>query len=110
MTTLPTLLFLISTLPGFILAQTTELRSEVRTEAAHHRKSWCVTCERTPAGRIKRNSKARANFIAANPCPSERATAHRCPGYVVDHIKPLKRGGEDRRANMQSQTKEDAKA
>ena len=27
-----------------------------------------------------------------------------CPGYVVDHIKALNRGGADDRSNMQWQT------
>lgn len=32
------------------------------------------------------------------------------PGYVVDHIVPLKRGGDDVPGNMQWQTVEQAKA
>ncbi len=32
------------------------------------------------------------------------------PGYVVDHVVPLKRGGTDSTSNMQWQSKEDAKA
>ena len=32
------------------------------------------------------------------------------PGYVVDHIVPLKRGGADTPANMQWQTEAAAKA
>lgn len=33
-----------------------------------------------------------------------------CPGYVIDHIQPLKRGGADEPWNMQWQTVQDAKA
>jgi hypothetical protein len=33
-----------------------------------------------------------------------------CPGYVVDHIVPLKRGGADGPGNMQWQTAAEAKA
>jgi hypothetical protein len=32
------------------------------------------------------------------------------PGYVVDHVKPLKRGGCDCPSNMQWQTTQEAKA
>jgi len=33
-----------------------------------------------------------------------------CPGYIIDHVIALKRGGPDTPANMQWQTVEDAKA
>jgi hypothetical protein len=33
-----------------------------------------------------------------------------CPGYVIDHIVPLKRGGTDAPDNMQWQTVADGKA
>jgi len=34
----------------------------------------------------------------------------RCPGYVVDHVKPLECGGADAPSNMQWQTVADGKA
>jgi 5-methylcytosine-specific restriction endonuclease McrA len=46
----------------------------------------------------------------SNPCPATGRTSGACPGYVVDHIVPLKRGGADEPANMQWQTDADAKA
>jgi hypothetical protein len=33
-----------------------------------------------------------------------------CPGYVIDHLVPLKRGGADAPGNMQWQTIQAAKA
>jgi hypothetical protein len=35
---------------------------------------------------------------------------HGRPGYVVDRVNPLKRGGSDSASNMQWQTKAAAKA
>ena len=58
---------------------------------------------------IKRSSTARHQFMKLSPCPSTGKTRGACPGYVVDHIVPLKRGGADSKENMQWQTKEDAK-
>lgn len=61
-------------------------------------------------GKIKRSEAAKAAFIKSHPCPSTGKSHGACPGYVVDHVKPLKRGGADSPANMQWQTKEAAKA
>src|ERR1019366_6733268 len=69
-----------------------------------------LTCERTPSGRIRRNSQARHAFQELHPCPATGSTAGPCPGYVVDHIMPLKRGGADSPENMQWQTRDEAKA
>jgi len=60
--------------------------------------------ERNAAGKIARSPHARAAFKKANPCPSTGRTHGSCPGYVIDHVKPLKRGGADRPSNMQWQT------
>lgn len=54
--------------------------------------------------RIKRSSKARRDFMKQSGYPHGR------PGYVIDHIVPLKRGGADTPANMQWMTIEEAKA
>lgn len=52
----------------------------------------------------------RAAFQKANPCPPTGKTSGACPGYVVDHKMPLKRGGADRPENMQWQTTEASRA
>jgi len=72
-------------------------------------KDYCVTCARDDQGRIKRSPEAKAEFKRENPCPANGRTSGPCPGYVIDHIKPLKRGGKDESANMQWQTIDDAK-
>lgn len=51
----------------------------------------------------------RSAFVHSHPCPSTGKTSGRCPGYIVDHVKPLCKGGADRPSNMQWQTEADAK-
>jgi|ERR1035437_7884680 hypothetical protein len=58
----------------------------------------------------KRSRSARESFKRAHPCPSTGKKSGACPGYTIDHIKPLKRGGADAPSNMQWQTRADAKA
>ena len=55
-------------------------------------------------GSTYRDPHQRAAFVNQHPCPSTRETRDACPGWVVDHIKPLCAGGADRPSNMQWQT------
>ena len=64
---------------------------------------------RAPHGKIQRSARERAEFKRANPCPSTGRSSGGCPGYVIDHVVPLKRGGPDKPSNMQWQTKAAAK-
>jgi len=57
-----------------------------------------------------RSSAQRAEFQRLNPCPATGKARGACPGYVVDHVRPLCAGGADHPANMQWQTVEAAKA
>lgn len=59
---------------------------------------------RDPHGRIARSEKAKAAFRKQTGYPHGR------PGYVIDHVIPLSRGGSDSPGNMQWQTRADAKA
>ena len=61
-------------------------------------------------GRIERSQAARAAFKREHPCPSTHLPTGPCPGYIIDHVIALKRGGADTPANMQWQTVEEAKA
>jgi hypothetical protein len=56
-----------------------------------------------------RDPAQRTAFVQQHPCPSSGKTKGRCPGYVVDHIKPLCAGGPDAPSNMQWQTIQQAK-
>ena len=60
-------------------------------------------------GRIARSAHAKNEFKNSHPCPSTGKRSGACPGYVVDHIAPLKRGGADSPGNMQWQTTEAAR-
>ena len=70
----------------------------------YKRSSYNYSVPRDRRGRIKRNPSARAIFMKQTGYPHGR------PGYVIDHIKPLKKGGCDCPSNMQWQTKAAAKA
>jgi len=61
-------------------------------------------------GRIERSQAARAAFKREHPCPATHLPTGPCPGYIVDHVIALKRGGADTSANMQWQTVDEAKA
>jgi len=62
------------------------------------------TVQRDKNGKITRSEAARREFMKQTGYPNGR------PGYVIDHIKPLKKGGCDCPSNMQWQTIEEAKA
>lgn len=72
--------------------------------------AYCDTCPRDDLGRIQRSASAKADFKRAQPCPSTLQPRGACPGYVIDHIIALKRGGADDPANMQWQTVAEARA
>ena len=66
--------------------------------------------QRDAHGRIERSGAARAAFKREHPCPATHLPTGPCPGYIIDHVIALKRGGADTPTNMQWQTVEDAKA
>jgi len=81
-----------------------------RSIGAHTRSTKCTSCARDSNGRIKRSKVAADSFRRSHPCPSTGKTSGGCPGYLIDHVVPLKRGGPDEPSNMQWQTRAAAKA
>jgi hypothetical protein len=77
---------------------------------SHTGSAHTSTAQHDQHGRIKRSAHAKDEFKRAHPCPSTSRRTGACPGYVIDHVVPLKRGGADHPSNMQWQTVADAKA
>jgi len=77
-------------------------RGEVRDQARAQRRPAAV--------RVQRSMAVRREFQRLHPCSANGRTVGACPGYVVDHIVPLKRGGADSVSNMQWQTTAEARA
>ncbi len=65
--------------------------------------------QRDSNGRIGRSLEAKHEFKNEHPCPATGKSYGSCPGYVIDHVTALKRGGADAPSNMQWQTIEEAK-
>ena len=57
-----------------------------------------------------RSASVKRESQLTHPCPATGRTSGACPGYVKDHVKPLKCGGPDAVSNMQWQTRAEAKA
>jgi hypothetical protein len=75
-----------------------------------HRSTYSTVARRDAHGKIVRSGQAKDDFKKQHPCPSTGKTSGVCPGYVIDHVTALKRGGADSPSNMQWQTTAVAKA
>jgi hypothetical protein len=86
--------------------------SRARSVDGHARSSsaQCASCPRDVNGRIRLDPAARREFRHQHPCPATGKATGACPGYVVDHVIPLKRRRADVPENMQWQTTAEAKA
>src|SRR5439155_14862422 len=75
-----------------------------RTTSLHTATPRAGGVTRDTHGRIKRSDVAKRDFERHNPCPSTGKTSGACPGYVVDHVVSLKRGGAVAPVNLVWQT------
>lgn len=73
---------------------------DVNPDDAYTDPKECGFVPRNADGTIKRSSAEVAHFQLVNPCPSTGLTTGSCPGWSVDHIKPLACGGCDKIVNM----------
>lgn len=95
---------------------TEDLRRQVRVAAGSIPDTSSPNSRAVPGvtrdtnGRIARSESAKNDFKRSNPCPATGKPSGPCPGYVIDHVTPLKRGGTDSPSNMQWQTIQEAKA
>lgn len=80
-----------------------------RSGGSHPQAIHATGVPRDKHGHIARSSSAKTEFKKGHPCPSTGKSNGACPGYVIDHVQPLKRGGADRPGNMQWQTNSAAK-
>jgi hypothetical protein len=64
----------------------------------------CTNCVRDLSGRISRNPMPVRAFRALKPCPATKSVKGACVGFVVEHIKPLDKGGSDTPDNMRWRT------
>ncbi|MBG9389322.1 HNH endonuclease [Caenimonas sp. DR4.4] len=58
---------------------------------------------------IERSHAEVRAFRAVHPCPATGRSSGACPGWAVDHVRPLCYGGEDKPHNMQWISDEDHK-
>ena len=69
-----------------------------------------VLAPATARTRVARSAAAKRAFRRQHPCPATGLLKGPCPGYVIDHVRPLACGGPDAPRNMQWQTTAEAKA
>ena len=109
------LLFVTLLTPSFAEARPPRTGGSSGSQSNTHSRSSGARAKAVPGvrrdarGRIKRSAGAKHAFQKSHPCPSTGKVSGACPGYVIDHVTPLKRGGADNAGNMQWQTTEAAK-
>lgn len=96
-------------LPSALQAKSDSTHHYLHAHASHHHSTYTTGVKRNKHGRIARSSSAKLSFKKQHPCPATGKSSGACPGYVIDHVTALKRGGADQPVNMQWQSKQAAK-
>ena len=112
LSTVSALLIAVLLAPDCADAKTPHHNSATRHGQPHSRgtRSKAVPgVSRDAHGKIKRSARAKEDIQKSHPCPATGKAIGRCPGYIIDHVKPPKRGGADSPDNMQWQTKKTAR-
>lgn len=111
-------LFLATIISAFFLSipLQADARSTTKSSVSHSSSAKSGTSakaknvKRDSHGKLSRSAKAKDDFKKLHPCPATGKRTGACPGYVIDHVVALKRGGADNASNMQWQTISAAKA
>lgn len=75
----------------------------IRPHTSHASAKAAAGVKRDSHGKIARSQQAKSDFKHQKPCPSTGKSTGACPGYVIDHVVALKRGGADAPSNIQWQ-------
>ena len=84
---------------GFYSANTHAI--DALTEIRYCHVSPYDTIKRDKNGAILRRADVIKAFKKAHPCPITHLSTGSCPGWSIDHVLPLARGGCDAVFNMQ---------
>lgn len=63
--------------------------------------NYGLTVNRYSNGKIKRSSRVLGAFARIHPCPSTMQPLRTCPGWSINHVKPLACGWLDVVSNLQ---------
>jgi hypothetical protein len=60
----------------------------------------CVVLSASASAKQPRLASVKREFQLTHPCPATGRKTGACPGYIKDHVQPLKCGGPDAVSNL----------
>lgn len=88
--------FLLAMIGGMIVVWLVDAKADQYTDSR-----ICYNNERYASGAYKRNAKVPRAYQMVVPCPSTGLETGACPGWSVDHVRPISRCGCDSVDNVQ---------